>query len=527
MKLKEDKTFYFDDKAADRAQFFIENHIHHIKGSKGGQKFLLEPFQKTIVRDLFGWKYRDSGLRRFRTAYICLPRKNGKSTLISAIALYCTIALGEPSAESYVAAGSRQQAGIIFDVASSMVKADKQLSKHLQVFKNSIIHEKSNSAFKALSSEASTKLGYNCSFLAMDEFAFQKDASLYDALSTSMGARTEPLTICITTAGFNRESIAYKTEQYGIKVSEGIIEDTSFYYVKYACPLDVDWTSEEALKIANPGLESGIVKMDYLKREQEKAIKMPSFENSMRMYYLNQWMSSSSRWLSDAQFMECNKAPINLNDFKGMTAYAGLDLATVRDISAFVIIIPEDERFTVIPFCFAPKENAYIRSRRDQVDYIGWSKEDFYEGQPLIELTDGDVTDYNYIKKKIKEVAEIVNIKSIAYDRWNSSQIILDLLEEGLPCEPFGQGFASMSAPSKMLETLVLSKQINHGGHKVLRWSCSNISIKTDPAQNIKLDKSKSTERIDPMVALVMALGCYMNDDSQDSAYDDRGIVWI
>ena len=528
MKLKEDKTFYFDDKAADRVVYFIENHIKHIKGELGGQPFKLEPFQKTIVRDLFGWKYRDNGLRRFRTAYICLPRKNGKSTLISAIALYMLLADNEPSAECYIAAGDRQQAGIIFDVASSMVRADNQLNKNLKVFKNSIIHEKSNSAFKAISSEASSKFGYNASFICMDEFFVQKDSSLWDALTTSVGSRRQPLTIAITTAGYNRESICYKTEEYGRKVSEGIIKDSSFYYVKYACNLETDWTSEEALKIANPGLESGIVKLDYLKREQEKAIKLPSYENTFRMLHLNQWMSSASKWLSDQQWMECNKAPIHLEDYKGMTAYAGLDLATVRDISAFVIIIPEDDRFTVIPFCFAPKENAYIRSRRDQVDYIGWSKEDFYEGQPLIELTDGDVTDYNYIKKKIKEVAEVVNIKSIAYDRWNSSQIILDLLEEGLPCEPFGQGFASMSAPSKMMETLVLSKQINHGGHKVLRWSCSNISIKTDPAQNIKLDKSKSTERIDPMVALVMALGCYMNDDSSDSStYDDRGIMWI
>jgi phage terminase large subunit-like protein len=524
MKLKECKKFYFDEKSADRAQYFIENHIHHIKGSKGGEKFLLEPFQEKIVRDLFGWKYRDSGLRRFRTAYICLPRKNGKSTLISAIALYCTIALGEPSAESYVAAGSRQQAGIIFDVASSMVKADKQLSKHLKVFKNSIVHEKSNSAFKALSSEASTKLGYNCSFLAMDEFAFQKDASLYDALSTSMGARTEPLTICITTAGFNRESIAYKTEQYGLKVSEGIIDDSSFYFVKYSCPLDVDWTSEEALRIANPGLESGIVKMDYLKREQEKAIKMPSFENAMRMYYLNQWMSSSSKWLSDQQWMGCDFGPINLQDYKGRTAYCGLDLATVRDVSAFIILIPEDDKFIVVPYFFVPKDNAFIRSRRDQVDYVGWAKE--YEQTGMI-LTEGDVTDYTYIEKKIKEVAEILNIKEIAYDRWNSSMLVTSLVSEGLPMIPFGQGFASMSTPTKELEKLILGKQINHQGNKVLRWMASNVALKIDPAQNCKVDKSKSTERVDGIVALVMALGAFMNDDSDDSAYDDRGILWL
>ena len=521
MNIKEDDIFYFDELQATRVIHFIENHIKHIKGELGGKPFELLPFQKKIVSDLFGWRYKENGLRRFRTAYICLPRKNGKSTLISAIALYMLIADGEPSAECYIAAGDRQQAGIIFDVASGMVKSDKQLHKHLKVFKNSIIHEKSNSAFKAISSEASSKFGYNASFICMDEFFVQKDSSLWDALTTSVGSRRQPLTIAITTAGYNRESICYKTEEYGRKVSEGIIKDDSFYFVKYACDLETDWTSEEALKIANPGLDSGVVKLDYLKREQEKAIKLPSYENTFRMLHLNQWMSSASKWLSDQQWMKCDKAPINLNDYRGQTAFAGLDLASVRDISAFVLLIPEDDRFTVIPYFFAPKDNAFIRSRRDQVDYVGWSKEN------LIELTEGDVTDYNYIKRRIKEVAEIVNIKSIAFDRWNSSQLVIDLTEDGLPMESYAQGFFSMSAPTKELEKLVLGKQINHGGNKVLRWMCSNLAMKTDPAGNIKMDKSKSTEKIDGMVALVMALGSYMNDDSDDSAYDDRGIVWI
>ena len=521
MDIKSDNTFYFDEKAADRVVYFIENHIRHLKGEKGGTNFILEPFQKKIVRDLFGWKYRTTELRRFRTAYICLPRKNGKSTLISAIALYMLLADGEPSAECYVAAGDRQQAGIIFEVASGMVRADKQLVNNLQVFKNSIIHEKSNSAFKAISSEASSKYGYNASFICMDEFFVQKDSSLWDALTTSVGSRLQPLTIAITTAGYNRESVCYKTEDYGRKVSEGIIKDESFYYIKYDCPIDTDWTSEEALRLANPGLESGVVKLDYLKREQEKAIKLPSYENTFRMLHLNQWMSSASKWLSDAQWMECNKAPVRLEDYRGMTAYAGLDLASVRDISAFVLIIPEDDRFTIIPYFFAPKDTAFVRSRRDQVDYIGWSKED------LIELTEGDVTDYNYIKKRIKEVAEIVNIKEIAYDRWNSSQLVIDLVNDGLPMIPFGQGFASLSSPTKSLEKLILGKQLNHGGNKVLRWMASNVAVKSDPAGNIKFDKSKATEKIDGMVSLVMAIGSYMNDDSEDSSYDDRGIVWI
>jgi phage terminase large subunit-like protein len=432
-----------------------------------------------------------------------------------------TIADGEPSAETYVCAFDRSQAGIIFEVASGMVRADAQLNKHMTVFKNSIIHEKSNSSFKALSSEASSKYGYNSSCVIMDEAFTQKDSSLWDALTTSVASRRQPLNICITTAGFNRESFCFKLEEYGRKVSEKILEDSSFYYVKYYCDLETDWTSEEALWLANPGLESGVVKLDYLKREQEKAIKLPSYENTFRMLHLNQWRTSSSLWLSDLQWMACDKGPINLNDYRGQVAFAGLDLASVRDVSAFVLLIPEDDRFTIIPYFFAPKDNAFIRSRRDQVDYIGWEKEG------LMELTEGDVTDYNYIKKRIQEVAEIVNIKSIAYDRWNASQLVIDLSELGLPMESYGQGFASMNNPCKSLEKLVLGKQINHGGNKVLRWMCSNLAMKSDPAGNIKMDKSKSSEKIDGMVALVMALGTYMNDDNPDSSYEDRGIVFI
>ena len=522
MELKECDKFYFDEAAADRVVYFIENHIHHLKGEWGNKKFKLEPFQKKIVRDLFGWKYRDSDLRRFRTAYICLPRKNGKSTLISAIALYMTIADGEPSAETYVCAFDRSQAGIIFDVASGMVRADKQLNTHLKVFKNSIIHEKSNSSFKALSSEASSKYGYNASCCIMDEAFTQKDSSLWDALTTSVASRRQPMNICITTAGFNRESFCFRLEEYGRKVSEGVIEDSSFYYVKFACPMDVEWDSEEALRLANPALESGVVKLDYLKREQEKAVKMPSYENTFRMLHLNQWMSSASKWLSDVQWMECNFEEVTLEQFKGQRVWCGLDLASVRDVSCLVLLAEIDEKLVCLPYFWTPKETAFVRSRRDGVDYIGWEKEN------LMELTEGDVTDYNYIKERIKEIAEVVNIQEIAYDRWNSSQLVIDLVNDGLPMIPFGQGFASMSAPTKELEKIVLAKELNHGGNKVLRWMCSNLAMKTDPAGNIKMDKSKSSEKIDGMISLVMALGSYMNGNTtEENPYDDRGFVFI
>jgi phage terminase large subunit-like protein len=522
MELKEDKKYYFDKDSADRVVFFIENHIKHSKGEYGGKPFILEPWQKKIVRDIFGWKIRSSGLRRFRTCYLSVPRKNGKSTLISAISLYMLVGDKEPSAECYIAAGDRSQAGIVFDQASSMVKMDSSLNSNLKVYRNSISHEKSGSFLKAISSEAASKYGYNASFIVMDEFFVQKDDSLWTALTTSVASRTQPLTIAITTAGYDKNSICYKIQEYGEKVYNKIIEDDQFYYCVYSTPLEDDWTSEDSWAKANPGLESGIVKLEYLRNECEKAQRMPSAESNFRMLHLNQWMSSEQKWINDTDWMNCNLAEVNLEDYRNVTCYAGLDLASVRDITALVLLLVEDERLTVLPYFFTPKENAFIRSRRDGVDYISWASEGY------MDLTPGDVTDYDFVKSKIQEIAEVVDLKVINYDRWNASQLVIDCQNLGLPMNPYGQGFLSMSQPTKHLEKIVLNKEINHGGNPVLRWMVSNLRMKIDASDNIKPDKSKSTEKIDGVVALIMAIGAFMNSEKEEeSPYNERGITFL
>ncbi len=522
MNIEEDQDYYFCNDSADRVVYFIENFIKHSKGEYGGKNFILEPWQKKIVRTIFGWKRRSDNTRRFRTCYISVPRKNGKSTLVSAISLYMLIGDNEPSAEVYVAAGDRSQAGIIFDQASTMVRMDSNLSSNLKVFRNSIVHEKSHSSFKAISAEASSKFGFNASTIIVDELFVQKDDALWTALTTSVGSRRQPLTIAITTAGYDKNSLCYKLQDYGQKVFDGIIEDPTFFFCVYSADIEDDWTKEDAWRKANPGLESGIIKLDYIKTECAKAQRMPSAEASFRMLHLNQWMSSEQKWISDRDWMKCDHGKFKLEDFRNVPCYAGLDLASVRDVTALVLLFVEDEKYSVIPFFFTPKENAFIRSRRDGVDYLNW------ESQGHMDLTPGDVTDYDFVKKKIREIAEVVDLRQVNYDRWNASQLVIDCVNEGLPMNPYGQGFLSMSAPTKELEKLVLTKQLNHAANPVLRWMCSNLRMKIDPSGNIKPDKSKSTEKIDGMVALVMALGAYMNaDKEEDSMYNDRGITFL
>ena len=515
--------YYYDEKAANRVVAFIERHVTHVKGELSGKPFILEEWQKEqILKPLFGWKHKSSDIRRYNTAYIEIPRKNGKSNLCAAIALYLLFADGEKGAEVYSAAGDRAQAGIVFDLARQMCLNDKVVSSNCKIFKNSITHERSGSFYKAISADASTKHGFNASGIIFDELHVQPNRDLWDTLTTSTGARKQPLTIAITTAGYDKNSICWEVHEYARKVEKGIIKDESFLTCIYAADEDDDFTKEETWKKANPGFGT-IVKKEYLAKEAEKAQKVVSYENTFRRLHLNQWTTNETKWISDSQWMTCNLNEINLEDLRGKECYAGLDLASVRDISAFVLVFPTEKEMQIVPYFFTPKDNAFIRSRRDGVDYIAWEK----EGHMI--LTEGDVTDYNFIKEEIKKLAEQFNILSIAYDRWNSSQLVIDLLQEGLPLAPFGQGFVSMSAPTKELERLVLAKEINHAGNPVMRWMCSNLQMKFDPAGNIKMDKGKSKEKIDGMVALTMALGRYMNPgtESGPSTYENNDIFFI
>ncbi len=512
---------YFDKNSADRAVKFIEDMICHVKGEWAGEPFMLEEWQKEqIVRPLFGWKKPD-GTRLYRTAYIEIPRKNGKSNLCAALGLYMLFADSERGAEIYSAAGDRGQAGIVFDIAKTMVNLNPQLTERCKVYQNSIVNTTKGNFYKAISADASTKHGFNSSCIIFDELHTQPNRDLWDTLTTSTGARREPLTIAITTAGYDKNSICWEVHDYAQKVADGIIKDESFLPLIFAAPEEADFALEETWKLANPGYGS-IIKKEYLIKEAKKAKEIAAYENTFRRLHLNQWTTNETKWIGDDVWQTCNLSEINIEDFKGLPCYAGLDLASIRDLTALVLAFKVENIVTIIPYFFSPTDTAWVRSRRDKVDYPGWANEGF------MELTPGSVTDYNFIKSKILEVAEDFDLRALAYDRWNASQLIIDLVDEGIPCEPFGQGFVSMSQPCKEIERLVLNKEINHGGNPVLRWNISNLQMKQDPAGNLKMDKAKSTEKIDGAVALAMSIGCMMNAEApENSTYEEGGITFF
>lgn len=511
------QDFYFDKKAADRAASFFERYLVHIKGKWAGEAFTLERWQKDdIIFPLFGCK-RPDGSRQYRTCYIEIPRKNGKSSLCSGIALYLLYADNEASAEVYSAAADTKQAAIVFNVAKGMAMASKSLMSRGQIYRNSIFIPRTASTYQVLSADAYTKHGLNAHGIIFDELHAQPNRELWDVLATSTGARTQPLTVAITTAGFDRNSICWELHEYARRIKEGVISDDSFLPVIYAAEEHDDWRDPKIWHKANPNLGVSISE-DYLKRECAKAENVPAYENTFRRLHLNQWTQQESRWIPMAAWEACGGQVIP-EMLKGKPCYAGLDLSSTTDITALVLAFPVDGAVKLLSYFWIPGDDLHDRANRDHVPYELWVK------QGLINATAGNVIDYGFIVAKIAELRKQYALKEIAFDRWGAAKIVQELTELGVAVVPFGQGFASMAGPSKELLRLVLSGKLHHGGNPVMRWMADNAVVKSDPAGNIKPDKSKSTQRIDGIVATVMALDRAMRHGAGHSVYENRGIT--
>jgi len=509
--------FWFDEQAADHAASFFERFLRHTKGEWAGEPFRLQEWQRDgIVRPLFGWKRRD-GSRRYRTAYIEIPRKQGKSTISSGIALYLLFADGEAGAEVYSAAADREQARIVFDQARAMVEESPELSGRAQAFRNSIVVPKTRSSYKVLSADAFTKHGLNAHGIIFDELHAQPNRELYDVLTTSTGARRQPLMVMITTAGYDRTSVCWEQHEYARQVLAGIVEDPSYFAFIAAADEGDDWTDPATWAKANPGLGVTISE-DYLREQCARAQASPAYQNAFRRLHLNQWTSQDERWLDMAAWDACDGA---LPELMGRRCFGGLDLASTTDIAAFVLAFPperEDEPFYLLPFFWTPRETLTERMRKDRVPYDAWVRDGYMTATP------GNVIDYGVILRDIEALGQRYKIEQIAFDRWGA-EMVRQLLEgAGFEMVQMGQGFASMSHPTKELLRLVLAHGLMHGGHPVLRWMADNVTVDIDAAGNVKPNKGKSREKIDGIVAAVMALDRAVRNEESGSVYEERGL---
>lgn len=509
------KLYYYDKAAADKVVNWIEKYITHVKGELAGGPLILEKWQKEdILRPVFGIKRKSDGLRRFRTVYIEIPRKNAKSTLGAAIGLYLLLADGEPGCEVYGAAGDVFQAHIIFDIAKGMIHQNPDLSARCRAWQYSITPKrKENSFYKVISAEAKTKYGFNAHGIIVDEFFVQPNRELWDALTTSTGSRRQPLTIAITTSGFDKETICYEIHEYAVKVKNGIIKDDSFLPVLYSAEMEDDIYSIKVWKKANPGFGS-IVKEEYIREQVNKIKNQPSFESTFRRLHLNQWVGTAETWIPDDIWMSCSGKP----EFKG-PCYGGVDLSTVGDISAYVLFWPETN--SIKCYLFVPEESVHDRSRREGINYDTWTK------QGHLIATPGNVIDYDYILKAMIESREMYDVRGIGFDRYLIQDLAnkfsqADVNLETWPLVPVGQGYVSMSEPTKSIERMAHGGEMRHGGNPVLRWMCSNVQIESDAAGNIKMSKKRSREKIDGMVALAMAISSWGGQEPEfRSRYED------
>lgn len=514
----------YDKKRADFAVAFIQA-LRHTKGRWAGKPFRLLDWQERIVRDLFG-TIKPDGYRQFTTAYVEIPKKQGKSELAAAIALLLTCGDGEQAAEVYGCAADRQQASIVFEVAADMIRQSPALSKRVKILSSQkrIIYKPTNSFYQVLSAEAYSKHGFNISGVVFDELHTQPNRALFDVMTKGSGdARTQPLYFLITTAGTDTHSICYEQHQKAQDILAGKKHDPTFYPVIYGADLEDDWTSEDVWHKANPSL--GVtVPVEKVRAACNSARQNPAEENTFRQLRLNQWVKQSVRWMP-MHIWDANVDPVDLDELEGRPCYGGLDLASTTDITAFVLVFPpygEDEKYRIAPWFWIPEDNLELRVARDHVPY------DLWQSQGYLETTEGNVVHYAHIERHIEELGSRFDIREIAFDRWGAVQMSQNLDDAGFTVVPFGQGFKDMSPPSKELMKLALEGRFAHGGHPVLSWMVDNIHVRTDPAGNIKPDKQKSTEKIDGVVATIMALDRTIRGGGAHagtSVYDSRGLL--
>ena len=503
---------YFDPKAAEKACGFFPECLKHVKGVKAGEPFVLEPWETAIIGCLFGWK-RPDGTRRYRECLLYVASKNGKTSLAAGLVLYMLWIDGEMGAEVYSAASSRDQAGLIFAHAVGFLLKSKTMLADLTPYghkggsvSKSIYYEAALSAYKCLSADAYTIDGVNVHFAAIDEIHRHTDPELANLLQTKTASRKQPMIFYTTTADHNRPSLCNDKLKYAHAVQENRGDpskpgnDPAFLPVVFECDKDDDWESPDVWRKANPNMDVTVPE-SFLRRECKQAKETPSKLNSFKRLHCNIVTETDEVFFVMDKWDKCGGA-IDLHDLRGQRCFAGGDLASTSDITALALWFPES--LAALLWCWLPRATAIDREKKDGVPYSQWAREGF------ITLTEGNVTDYEFVRAKINELHDYYGIHVLGMDPHNATHLVTNLQGDGLNVEAFRQGFISMNAPTKELERLVVAGKLNHGDNPVYRWAAGNAVVEMDAAGNIKISKRKSTEKVDPIIALVEAIGVAM-----------------
>jgi phage terminase large subunit-like protein len=518
----EGQGYFYDPDAADRVVSFFKLFLRHSKGRWAGKPFALEAWQDHYIRRLYGWK-RPDGTRRYRESYLEIPKKNGKTTTAAGQSLYHLVGDREPGAEVYLAACDRQQAGIAYHEAAAMVKASPSLQRVLSLVPSlkRMEHPAENGQLAALSADAYRQEGINSSFINIDELHAHQSRDMYDTLRYAGIARDQPLLSSITTAGYDRQSLCYQVRTYAEKVIGGTVVDPEFLAIIYAAEPKDDIEDPRVWRKANPSLGVTFSEADF-RKDLLRAMETPGALAAFKRYRLNLWTGAETAWIEREKWDACGVPAIDPAEFDGCEGHGGLDLADTKDLAAFVELIGSAETgYVTIPHFWVPADRAVERSRRDRVPYLEWA------AAGLVTLTPGSSVDYDQVEADIIAIHQRRPIRRLYSDRWNATQTAQHLIEAGIPVVMYGQWFASMNAPMKELERLILRRLMLHGGHPVLSWCADNVVADQDSAGNVKPSKGKSREKIDGITALLNALASAMTPvepEPAPSVYETRGI---
>lgn len=494
-------------KAAQALRFF-RNELKFVEGLKAGQPFLLEKWQEKIIADLFG-ELREDGTRQYRTAYIEVPRGNGKSMLCAGIALYLLLRDGEKRPQVYSAGGDRKQARIVFNAAREMVAANPAFEAECEL-RQYEIKAMNGGWYEALSAEAPTKHGFAAHGIIFDELHVQPNRKLWEALTTSTGKRHQPLTVAITTAGHDRSSICWEMHQRAKAAIADPESDPHFYAAIWSADSEEDWTDEEVWRKANPNLGVS-VQISYLRDMCRAAKENPEIENTFRNLHLNQWTGQAVRWIPMHLWDKCQRE-FSESELLGRPCYAALDLASTRDATAAALVFPmESGEYSVLPYFWIPESSQSDRAHQDRRQLLNWA------AKGMVRQTPGNVCGYFELAEDLAALRQKFDIQSCAFDPWSPAQAFVQIAcnQSGFDAEwfkEFRQTAGNFAAPSKEFIRLVASEKLHHDGNPVLRWMAENTAARRDSNDNVKPDKENSADKIDGIVATIMALGLAISE---------------
>ena len=493
----------FDKQAVERVIKFIGK-LKHSTGVFSGRNFNLEAWQKFAIAYIYGLKWKKNNKRITRTFILSVGRKNGKSSLLSAMALY---ALLEESGASVVsAANSANQAKILFQMCSQYLKSIDPKSKFFARYRDRILFDKTNSEIKVVSADASRLDGLNLSFFVEDETASAVDSSVWDVLESSQGSRAQPLACSCSTRGFQLSGFYKSLEDSAIEVLRGLKKDDSLFPLIYTIDEEDNWKDESVWCKANPNLGVS-VSIDYIRQQIIKAVNNPTQELSIKTKLLNMWVSSAENWIP-LDYIYNSSTPLNIEEFRNQYCYLSFDLASTTDLTCVSVMIEKDAKYYMKNWYFFPLDQ--LENNINAERYRRWAN------QGYLTLTNGNVTDYSLVQNKIMEIQNICPILQISYDQWNATDLAIRLTEQNLPLQPYSQSMQSMNLPTKTLERWILQGVVIIDKNPITLWCYENARVKSDWNENIRIVKNSQAQKIDGVIAMVMNVGGYLNNGNYD-----------